>query len=153
MREKGRPKVTGVRYHGAGSAILSPAAAGAISKADRVVICPANPVSSIGPILSVPGVVPLLKESKGRVVGLSPMAGKAPYTGPAGKFMRATGSTPDSLGVAKLYSKFLDCLLIAEEDSPLSPSIEALGIECKPTDTRLGTPGDELRLAKELVRA
>ena len=153
VRDKGAPKATRVRYRGAKRARVTRQVASALSEADRVVVCPANPVTSVGPMLAVPGFTRLLQDSEARVVALSPMIGGAPFSGPAGKLMKAGGSRQDSLGVADLYSKFLDCILISQDDSALRPRIESLGLGCVTSDTRMTGSSDELRLAKELLEA
>jgi len=153
VREKGTPRVLGVRYSGARRARSTDRVASAITNADRIVVCPANPVTSIGPMLAVPGFTRLLSKADGRIVALSPLEGRAPFSGPAGKLMKATRSRPDSLGVAKLYSAFLDCILISEADLALREGIMALGLDCGVMDTRMNGPEDELRLAKVLLEA
>ena len=153
VRDKGAPRVVGVSYRGASRAALPEAVASAVRGADRIVLCPANPMTSIGPMLSVPKMVNLLSKVKAPIAALSPMAGGRPFSGPAGKFMLAAGISPDSAGVAKLYARFLDSLIIAEEDSGLRRKIESLGVRCIAADTRIRGPEDELRLARELVRA
>ena len=151
VRRRGRPRVTGIEYRGARKAEVTPKVRSAIRRADRVVICPANPVTSIGPMLAVRGFSRLLEGCEARVVALSPMAGRAPFSGPAGKLLRAGGSRPDSMGVAGLYSSFLDALLVAETDSALTPSIESLGVRCATSHTRMANRDDEVRLARELL--
>jgi len=151
VKERGLPRVRHVRYRGARRARVALKAAAALHSADRVVLCPANPITSIGPMLAIPGFARLLEEGAARTVALSPMSGAGPYSGPAGKLMRAMGSRPDSVGVARLYSKFLGSILISKRDAPLRSEIEAMGVECRTTDTRLKTRADELRLAKELL--
>jgi len=116
-------------------------------------ICPANPVTSIGPMLAIPGFARLLSNSGARVVALSPMVGGSPYSGPAAKLMRATKSGHDSAAVARLYSRFLDCLMISEEDEGMCSKIESLGVECVTGDTRIRNEDDELRLARKLLKA
>ena len=153
VRERGRPRVEGVRYDGGREARPTRRVAAAVSAADRVVICPANPVTSIGPMLAMTGFRRLLSETDARVVALSPMEGAAPYSGPAGKLLRATGSTPDSFGVAKLYSDFADCIVISASDSAQGEKIRALGMGCVTTGTRIRGRTDELRLAKVMVEA
>src|SRR3954452_10237858 len=56
VRRGGRDPVAGVRYEGAAEAVAAPGVLEAIAEADVVVVCPSNPVVSIGPILAVPGV-------------------------------------------------------------------------------------------------
>jgi LPPG:FO 2-phospho-L-lactate transferase len=152
VREKGMPKVERVWHRGAKRARVTRRVSSALLNADRVVICPANPVTSIGPMLAVPGFSRLLCESK-RVVALSPMSGRAPYSGPAGKLMKAAGFRHDSVGVAELYSQFLDCIVISEEDSALTLEIGALGVKCMTSNTSIHDENDSLRLARELLRA
>ena len=153
VREGGRPEVTGVRYGGARGSKPTRRVAAALTDADRVVVCPANPVTSIGPMLAVTGFRRLLRGTDARIVALSPMEGALPYSGPAGKLLTATGSLPNSYGVAKLYSDFVDCIVISETDSGLEGKIRALGMECLTTDTRMKGPKDELRLAKVMIEA
>lgn len=153
VRERGRPLVTSVRYKGASRARLSKEAASAITKADRVVLCPANPVTSVGPMLAVPGLQGILSRTSARVVALSPMVGMAPFSGPAGKLMKARGIRPDSVGIARLYSRFLDAIVISDSDSDMRGEIEPLGVGCLATDTRLDGPGDPLRVSEALLQA
>ena len=153
VRERGKPKVLGVRYEGGSGARPSSEVAAALGSADRVVHCPANPLTSIGPMLAIAGFRRLLKRTGARVVALSPMEGAAPFSGPAGKLLRAPGSTPDSSGVAKLYSDFVDSVVISDSDAALGGRIRALGMEFVPAKTRMETQGDELRLARKVAEA
>ena len=153
VRERGRPRVLGVRYRGAPRAKLSPEVAAALGEADRIVVCPANPVTSMGPTLAVGGFRELVSRAGARVVALSPMVGAAPYSGPAGKLLKAMRSRPDSYGVARLYHDFVDCMVISEDDASLEGKIRALGMECLTADTLMKGPGDELRLAKVVVES
>ena len=143
----------GVRYEGSSASRPTSQVVSALGSADRIVVCPANPVTSIGPMLAVPGLRRQLRRAGGRVVGVSPMEGRAPYSGPAGKLMKATGATPDSYGVAKLYSDFMECILIAEGDAHLGGRIRALGMDPLATSTRMEGPSDELRLARKVMKA
>jgi len=151
VRERGRPRVIGVRYEGARRAKPTLEVRAALSTADRIVVCPANPVTSIGPMLDLAGFRRLLRETRARIVALSPMEGGAPFSGPAGKLLRATGSSPDSYGVAKLYSDFMDCIVISETDAALAEKIRALGAECVTASTRIKGRSDELRLARVMI--
>lgn len=153
VREKGLPEVTGVSIKGAGSAPATQEALAALRGADRVVICPANPITSVRPILAVQGMRRALESASARVVAVSPMVGDAPFSGPAGKLMRACGVEPSSLGVAAEYSGFVRTMLIDASDRGLVPKISDLGIECLPTNTSLGTANDQDRLAREALSA
>ncbi len=153
VREKAIPKVKQVSYRGSEKASVAPQVAKAIEEAERVVVCPANPVTSIGPMLAVKGLLKALKHSQAQISALSPMLGDAPFSGPAGKLMKSTGLRPDSLGVAEQYSDFLDAILIDNSDSSMSKEIEQLGMRCRVSSTRLAGPRDEDRLAQELLEA
>ncbi len=63
---------------GAEQASVLPAARDAIRDADAVLLAPSNPVVSIGTILAVPGVRDALRETRAKVVGLSPIVGGQP---------------------------------------------------------------------------
>jgi LPPG:FO 2-phospho-L-lactate transferase len=151
VREKGLPEVVRVWYKGARSAKVTSKVESIIAEADRIVLCPANPISSIGPMLAVPGFSKLLSDSSARVVALSPMEGRQPFSGPAGKLLKAGGIRQDSIGVAELYSKFLDAIVISENDSAMKRRIESMGVGCVLSGTLMAGPDDELRLALELL--
>ena len=153
VKERGRPKVSGVSYVGSEAAKVTKEVREAVSSADSVVVCPANPVTSIGPMLAVPGFESMLKEGKSKVAALSPMVGSGPFSGPAGKLMKALGMSPDSVGVAQRYSGFARLLLVAKEDAWMAKDIERLGVECRAVDTRIASPSSARRLVRELLRS
>ncbi|QQG49016.1 MAG: 2-phospho-L-lactate transferase [archaeon] len=153
VRLKARPKVKRVVYRGASRAKASPQALKSIAQADRVIVCPANPVTSIGPIIAIPGIQRALTSTRSRVVALSPMIGSRPFSGPAAKLMKAQGLSPSSVGIAEAYSEFLDCLLVDRSDETLAERIRRKGPSCVLTDASIRGPEDEVRLARELVAA
>lgn len=153
VRDRGRPAIKGVAYNGTSQARFTREVEKAIKRADRIVLCPANPVTSIGPMLAVPGFSWELSQTKARLTALSPMVGRAPFSGPAAKLMRAVGIRTDSVGVAQTYSEFLDSLVIDRSDEGLAGEIEELGIKCIPLDTLMRDRSDEKRVAKELLKS
>ena len=78
----------------------------AIKNADRVIIGPSNPITSILPILECSGVIPALMDSF--VIAVSPFIGNAPISGPAADLMNAWGLSPDSASTFSLYKEFCD---------------------------------------------
>jgi LPPG:FO 2-phospho-L-lactate transferase len=60
----------------------------AILNAQAIVVCPSNPITSIGPILAVPGMRSALAKSAAAIVGVSPIIGATAISGPAHKLMR-----------------------------------------------------------------
>ena len=153
VRDRGRPAVRGVAYEGSSKARFTEEVERVIGRADRIVLCPANPVTSIGPMLAVPGFSRMLSRAKARVTALSPMVGRVPFSGPAAKLMKAVGMRPDSVGVAQAYSGFLDSLVIDRNDAGAAGEIEDLGVRCVLSDTLMRDRSDEERLSKELLEA
>ncbi len=144
-------EATGVSYKDAAKSRPAPGVVEAIEKARGVIVCPSNPVTSIGPILAVPGVRAALKETRACVVGVSPLAGGRPFSGPADKLMAAAGMEASVLGVAEAYGDFLDVLALAPEDRNERTRIEALGVRTVETPIRMSTLDDRRRLARELL--
>ena len=147
VRLKGRPRVRGVRYLGAERSRISKDARRAIETADLIVFCPGNPVTSIGPILSVGGLKDALRLSAAGKVAVSPMVGRAPFSGPAGKLLKAVGVRSDLVGVAQLYSGLIDTMVVDSGDSALAQEIERSGARCIGTSTRM----PDLRASKKLA--
>ena len=110
----GEPEVLEVSQEGIEKASISPAVLEALEREDTVLIGPSNPITSIGPIIELPGMRDILKEKK--VIAVSPIIGTEPVSGPAGKLMTARGIEVSSYGVASYYSDFLDHLVIDERD-------------------------------------
>ncbi|MBI3858801.1 MAG: 2-phospho-L-lactate transferase [Thaumarchaeota archaeon] len=153
VMRRGRPKVAGVEYPGASKARITSEVRSAIKDADKVVVCPANPVTSIGPMLALPGMKRSLAETRGTIIAVTPMKGSGPFSGPAGKLMKAVGVRPDSLGVAKMHAGFLDAMVIDRSDKRLVPEISRLGVKCLLDDIGMEGPAGEKRLAKVVLSA
>lgn len=150
VKNGGNLEALGVEYAGISRAKPSRECLDIVS--DRVIICPANPVTSILPTLKLKGIVSKLLKS--RVIAISPFVGQKAFSGPAAKLMHAIGVEPNSLGVAKLYSKFLKIFFLEkEEDRQILTSIRDMGIECVITNTRIKSDDDKEGIAKELVAA
>ena len=151
VKESWSSEVRGVSYEGAEKSRPAPGVVEAIRKARAVIVCPSNPVTSIGPILAVPGVRTALRETQARVVGVSPIIQGAAVSGPADKLMTAMGMEASSFGVAKAYADFLDTFVIAPEDSSQQSRIEALGVKTVATAIRMNSLDDKRRLAREIL--
>jgi LPPG:FO 2-phospho-L-lactate transferase len=145
------PEVLAVRFAGAEESRPAPGVLEVIQDAEAIIICPSNPVTSIGPILAVPGVRAALKETAAPTVAISPIIGATAISGPAHKLMAAGGEEASVLGVARAYQDFLDAFLIAEEDRASTEHIENLGIKAICTNIRMPTATDKQRLAREVL--
>ncbi len=89
-----------VRFAGASDAEPAHGVIEALTSADAVLIAPSNPITSIGPILAVPGVRDALVRARGKVAAVSPIVGNAPVAGPAGILMTAQGLPCSIAGIA-----------------------------------------------------
>lgn len=146
ISRRSKPDVLDVKYSKVEPA---PGLIESIEDADMVIIGPSNPVTSVGPILSVDGVRNALK--KAYVTAVSPIIGHAPVSGPAGKFMQALGHEVSSLGVATMYQDFLDKLYIHHEDQDQQVKIERLISEVVVTNTNMKNIEDKMMLAGNIL--
>jgi LPPG:FO 2-phospho-L-lactate transferase len=152
VKHKGRPKITGVRYDNAGSATANPAAIDAINQSQAVVIAPANPVSSIGPIVALADLRKELAQNRYKVIAISPLIGGKAISGPAVKYMRALGLENSAVGVAKYYRDFVSKFIISKQDHGLALQIEALGMQVYETNTTMKVKRDEVRLGRHILK-
>jgi len=140
-----------VRFAGAERSRPAPRVLNAIHDAKAIIVCPSNPITSLGPILAVPGIRTALRETNAAVIGVSPIIGDSAITGPAHKLMIASVFEASAFGVARCYGDFLDTLFIADDDRAARESIEKLNIAVVPTDIRMPILAAKRRLARELL--
>jgi LPPG:FO 2-phospho-L-lactate transferase len=101
VREKAQVEARAVEYTGAAVSTPAPGVVEAIAGADAIVVCPSNPITSVGPILAVPGLAPALGATSATVLAVSPIVGGAAVSGPAGRLMASTGLQVSAVGVAR----------------------------------------------------
>jgi LPPG:FO 2-phospho-L-lactate transferase len=135
VKRHAQDEVKAIRYEGLAEARPAPGVLEAIGGADAVVICPSNPVASIGPILAVPGVREAVADRRDRVVGISGIVGGAPLAGMADRLMPVAGVEVTAAGAAECYRGLIGAWVIDEADRALEPRIEAMGLRVGVTDT------------------
>jgi LPPG:FO 2-phospho-L-lactate transferase len=153
VRERAKVDIVGVEYAGAASATPAPGVVDALREADVVVVCPSNPVTSIGPILAVPGIVPALTGRRGPIVAVSPIVGGAAVSGPAGALMRAQGLPVSPLGVARAYAPWLRTLLVDTRDAALAGDLGRAGVAAVSADIMMTSREREVALAGAVLAA
>ena len=151
VREKALVEVVGVDYEGAAAARPAPGVVEAIRDADAVVVCPSNPVTSIGPILAVPGIAQTLASTTAPVIGVSPIVGGAAVSGPAAALMRVRGLTVSPLGVAAAYAPWLRRLLIDERDRGVVPELARSGVEATAGEIIMTSRAHEAALGRRIL--
>lgn len=148
VARRAEPPVRAVRFDGADRARPAPGVLEAIEAADAIVICPSNPVISIGPILAVPGVRRALTRRRDRVVAVSPIVAGAPVRGPADRLMGPLGIEISCVGVAAAYRDFCGTLVVDATDRDRAPSVGTLGVRPVVADTLMR----DAAVAAELAR-
>jgi LPPG:FO 2-phospho-L-lactate transferase len=143
--------VNSVRFAGATDAEAAPGVIDAILSADAVIIAPSNPVTSIGPILAVPGIREALHKARGEVAAVSPIVGNAPVAGPAGILMTAQGLSCSIAGVAKAYEDFLDLLVCDTRDARAAEVLRKNGLRVQCTQTIMRSSDDRAALARTVL--
>lgn len=120
-----------------------------IENSDIIIIGPSNPITSIMPIVSIDGVKEALKNKY--VVAVSPMVGDGAVSGPADKFMSALGYETNCVGVAKLYSGFINKLIIDNDDEKYKDSIRDIIGDVEVTNTMMKSLDVKKNLAEFIL--
>ena len=140
--------VRAVRLAGIASATAAPGVEKAIAAAERVVICPSNPIVSIGPVLQTPGIGRAVTNQRDRVVAVSPIiAGKA-LKGPADRMLADLGQEASVVGVARLWAPYAATLVIDEADAALTRAVAAAGVRPVVAPTIMTGPREAAALAR-----
>ena len=148
VRELAEPRVRAVRFDGAEDAAPAPGVLDAIADADTVLVCPSNPIISIGPILAVPRIRDALRARRDHVVAVSPIIAGRTVKGPADRLMADLGLEPSCVGVARAYADFCAALVIDDEDADRVHDVEREGVRAVVTDTLMR----DSRIAAALAR-
>jgi LPPG:FO 2-phospho-L-lactate transferase len=151
VKREAQDKVLGVEYVGVKHAKPALGVIEAIMKSELVIICPSNPIVSIGTILAIDGIREALKKTKAKKVAVSPIVADAPIKGPADKLMNGLGYEVSAFSVAKLYSDFLDVFVLDNADAADKSRIEALGVEVKVANTIMKNDEAKRELAKTVL--
>jgi len=152
VRRGGRDDVLDVKLVGAEAAKAAPGVIDSILQSELIIVCPSNPIVSIGTILSLKRVREALRRSEARKIGVSPIVAGAPVRGYADKLMRGLGLEVSAYSVACLYKDFLDVFVMDVIDEEERLRIERLGVDVVVTNTIMKTLKDRVELAKIVVK-
>ncbi len=151
VRCRARPAIKTISLRGARQARPAPGVVDSILKAALVILAPSNPLVSIWPILSIPGIKAALTRTPATVVAISPIVGGKAVTGPAARMMRAVSRGSSSADVAKLYRSFLDLMVVDRHDRRAAREIRALGIGTLEESIIIPTAARAQALARRLL--
>jgi len=146
------PEVLDVKFKGIDKATPIKEIFEYIEKARKIIICPSNPIVSIGTILQVKGIRESLSKVKNKVYAISPIIEGATVKGPADKLMKCIGLEVSCIGVAKFYQDFLGYFIIDSKDCFLKPEIESLGIKTYCYDTIMINLEKKRELAEFIIK-
>ena len=152
VKRRAEPIVRGIHFDGVESAQPAPGVLEAIRDAGRILICPSNPLISIGPILAVPGIREALRARRKDVIAVCPIVGGKSLKGPSDRMLAQLGYDPSAQGVAKLYSDFTGTFVIDPVDEPQAGSIRTLDMNVAVIPTVMQTRADKRKLARALLR-
>jgi len=145
--------VCGVRFDGAESARPAPGVLDRLAGADLIVICPSNPVVSIGPVLAVPGIAAAVEARREQVVAISPIIAGAALKGPADRLLAELGHEVSVVGVARLYAHLAATLVVDDADASSAPAVEAAGMRCVVAPTVMHGATEAAALARVVLRS
>ena len=149
LGKHGDPDVLDVYQDGVSHASISPAVIKVLEEDDEVLIGPSNPITSIGPILAIPGMREILQKKK--VIAVSPIIGTEPISGPAGKLMKARGMDVSSFSVAQFYQDFIDVFVIDERDDIDDSAFDELDCKVMRADTLMKSVDISISLSNIIV--
>lgn len=152
VKFRGNPEVTDIVYAGAERSRVNPEAIHALKRSKVIIIAPANPVTSIGPILAIKGLRKELIIERKKIIAVSPLIGERAISGPAIKYMKALKMQNSPVGVAEYYSDFVSTFVISSTDRNLSSKISSFNIKVYETDIMMDDSKDEVRLAAYLLK-
>jgi len=151
VKRRAQPVVRGIRFDGVDTARPARGVLEALRDAGRIVICPSNPLISIGPILAVPGIREALRAHKKNVIAVCPIVGGKSLKGPSDKMLAELGYEASALGVAKLYADFTGTFVIDPADKTQAAFIRKLGMQVEVVPTVLKTRTQKRKLARSLL--
>ncbi|TFG14919.1 MAG: 2-phospho-L-lactate transferase [Promethearchaeota archaeon] len=151
IKHQCKPKVKSIKYRGIENAKLPDKLLQYIAMAKKIIVCPSNPIVSIGTILSVPGILKSLKRVKEKIYGVSPLVQGATIKGPADKLMESLTLEVSCVGVAKYYKDFLGHFIIDLMDCERKKEVEDLGIRAYCFDTIMDSLIKKKNLAKFII--
>jgi len=151
IKHQCKPKILNIEFRGIEKALPDKNVLKYLKNAKRIIICPSNPIVSIGTIIQVRGIKETLSLVKDKVFAISPIIEGATVKGPADKLMRSVGLEVSCLGVANYYKDFLGNFIIDYKDCGFKPKIEKLGINTYCYDTLMVDLRNKIELAQYLI--
>jgi LPPG:FO 2-phospho-L-lactate transferase len=152
VERRAEPTVRAISFDRIERARPAPGVLEAIEGASTIVICPSNPLISIGPILAIAGVRETLRRRRKHVMAVCPIVGGKSLKGPSDRMLEQLGHDVSALGVARMYRDICGTFAIDSVDSAQSAAIEALGMEVVVHPTVMRNVEDKEQLARRILQ-
>jgi len=152
VQRRAEPRVRAISFDSIERARPGPGVLDALESARSIVICPSNPLISIGPILAVPGVREAMRKRRAHVVAVCPIVGGKSLKGPSDQMLEQLGHEVSALGVARMYQDICGTMVIDPIDSAQGPAIESLGMEVVIHATVMRDLEDKELLARRVMQ-
>lgn len=153
VRERHQVEVRDIHFEGVEHARPAPGVLECIASAEAIIFAPSNPVTSIGPILAVPGIRGALRDTSAPIIAVSPIIGGEAYSGPAGLLMRRKGWPSTIGGVAQAYEDFLDVLVVDLADHADAEHLREGDLHVLCANTIMKSMQDKQELARFTLHA
>ena len=146
------PVVRSISFEGAEHSLPAPGVLESFERAASIVICPSNPLISIGPILAVPGTREALRKRRSQVIAVTPIVGGKSLKGPSDRMLAQLGHEVSALGVARMYQDICGTIVIDPVDSAQTSAIKSLGMEAVVHPTIMRSEDDKELLARRVLQ-
>src|SRR5271165_271638 len=153
VRERHQVEARGIHFEGVDRAKPAPGVLEAIALAEAVILAPSNPVTSIGPILAVPGIREALRHTHAPIAAVSPIIGGEAFSGPAGTLMKRKGWPSTIGGIAQAYEDFLDILVVDLADHSDADHLREGALHVLCANTVMKSMQDKQELARFTLHA
>ncbi len=151
VKRRAEVRVEDVRFEGSSDAEPAPGIRETLNESDSIIIGPSNPITSLGPILSVDGIRSCLEDNREKVIAISPVIGDGPVSGPTGVLMNGLGHDVSPVGVAKIYRDIAGGFVLHEEDGEMKSDLEDMDMEVFLRDILMPDISSRERLASEIL--
>ena len=153
IKFKGGIPISDVIYHNIEKAQVTESTKKILQNSKLIVFAPGNPITSIGPIISIKSFNRIIKSLKKKVVVISPFISNKAISGPSEIYMKAKEIEPSTQGLVDIYSEFTDELVFSSKDKK---ELEKMGkkhqnINFHFTDIMMNTPSEEEKFAKYII--
>ena len=153
VKKQCQDTVKEVIYEGAEKAKPAKGVLESFKSSDLIIICPSNPIASIGPILSIKQIHKELVNAKCPVIIVTPLVSGKPLKGPTDKFLKGLGFEVSVTGVIRYYEGIGSHFVLDTLDSKLETQVKNMGLEPIVTNTIMNTLEDKVELAKTILNS